>query len=94
MAFLLSEAAKIALFRLDLQNLNVNDANFEKIKAEKLPDVVCDTFFLGNGWAGPVAFRFQVLVKKVYDQTLRRKRRNWKLKRLNEELMDTESLQK
>jgi len=62
-----------AVLGLDLQNLNVNDSNFEKIKAEKLPDVV--------------------IVKKVYDRTLRRKKRNWKLKRLNDQLMDTESLQ-
>jgi len=62
-----------AVLGLDLQNLNVNDSNFEHIKTEKLPDVI--------------------LVKKVYDRTLRRKRRNWKLKRLNDQLMDTESLQ-
>lgn len=76
--------------RLDLQNLNANDTNFESIKAEKLPDVV--RIILCN--ATRLWIFFQILVKKVFDKTLRRKKRNWKLKRLNDQLMDTESLRK
>uniref|UniRef100_A0A915JKI9 60S ribosomal export protein NMD3 n=1 Tax=Romanomermis culicivorax TaxID=13658 RepID=A0A915JKI9_ROMCU len=34
-----------------------------------------------------------ILVKKIYDKQIRRKRRNWKLKRLADNAMDTESVE-
>ncbi|XP_076457169.1 60S ribosomal export protein NMD3-like [Babylonia areolata] len=52
---------------------NLNHPQFEKLKEERIPDVI--------------------LVKKVYDQPRRCRRRNWKLQRMAD-TMDSESVQK
>ncbi|VDO56935.1 unnamed protein product [Onchocerca flexuosa] len=46
----------------DLRNSNVNSTLLDKMKTDRIPDIV--------------------LVRKVYDRSIRRERRNWKLKRL------------
>lgn len=57
----------------DFTSANLNHPEFEKMKEERVPDVI--------------------LVKKVFDRSHRNRRRNWKLRRMADDL-DTESAER